>query len=164
MSNQWLGLDIGGANIKVADGDSYARIWPFALWRSPDMLAEQLRSVLAVVPDSAAPLAVTMTGELADCFESKAHGVASILESLQNATVDRKIRVFSVNAEWLSVDDAVAQPREVAASNWMLMMNVLLMWMQAPSRANFYEGVAKKSGSTGRKWSFQEGGPILPNE
>ena len=35
----WLGLDIGGANLKAADGRGWAQIVPFPLWRDPDRLA-----------------------------------------------------------------------------------------------------------------------------
>ena len=70
----WLALDIGGANLKAANGLKYARSVPFPLWRTPERLPEALRSLLASGPPFE-QLAVTMTGELADCFPSKADGV-----------------------------------------------------------------------------------------
>ena len=65
----WLGIDIGGANIKVADGRGFAATYPFALWRKADQLEHELRRVISESPESD-HLITTMTGELADCFES----------------------------------------------------------------------------------------------
>ena len=70
MQRQVLGLDIGGANIKAATADgtfSEARYFP--LWNQSHRLAEVLHDIVDKV--KADFLAVTMTGELADCFESK---------------------------------------------------------------------------------------------
>ena len=75
----WLGLDIGGANLKAADGRGWARSVPFALWRDPQGLAEALATLVESAP-TAERLAVTMTGELCDCFRSKAEGVRHILD------------------------------------------------------------------------------------
>ena len=33
---QWLGFDVGGANIKAAHSSGQARSLPFELWKRPD--------------------------------------------------------------------------------------------------------------------------------
>ncbi len=63
----WLALDIGGANLKVADGRGFAESYSFALWRDPNGLSQQVRTIISEAP-KADHLAVTMTGELADFF------------------------------------------------------------------------------------------------
>src|SRR5437660_44533 len=73
----WLGLDIGGANIKVADGNGFAVSSAFPLWQRPQQLAEVLRRLIAGAP-KADHLAATMSGELADCYVTKADGVQAI--------------------------------------------------------------------------------------
>src|SRR5437667_330128 len=60
---KWLALDIGGANIKTADGDGYAQSYAFAMWRDSARLAQQIRTSIYEAPPSD-HLAVTMTGEL----------------------------------------------------------------------------------------------------
>ena len=45
----WLGIDIGGANLKAADGRGWARSVPFALWRNPQGLARAVRRSLLKV-------------------------------------------------------------------------------------------------------------------
>ena len=76
----FLGLDIGGANLKASDGERRSLSRPFPLWREPDRLADALR-LLVNEFDPPSSLAVTMTGELADCFETKDDGVVLALES-----------------------------------------------------------------------------------
>src|SRR5438477_527135 len=80
----WLGLDVGGANLKLADGHGWAVSRPFLLWREPERLAAAIARLLAEAT-SAAGLVVTMTGELADCFATKREGVHAILEAVQAA-------------------------------------------------------------------------------
>jgi len=113
----WLALDIGGANIKAADGNGYAQSYPFAMWKQSARLAQQLRTVIYEAPPSD-HLAVTMTGELADCFESKAAGVRFILEALNSAADNRHSRIYLVDGRFVSPQVALSSPQLAAAANW----------------------------------------------
>jgi len=113
----WLALDIGGANIKVADGLGYAQSYSFAMWRESSQLAQHLRTAINAAPPSER-LAVTMTGELADCFETKAEGVAFILKALQAGSDNRDTHVYLVDGRLVPTQVAIATPRLAAASNW----------------------------------------------
>ena len=113
----WLALDIGGANIKVADGWEYGRSYPLPLWRERGRLAQQLRLAIADAP-SVDRLAVTMTGELADCFASKAEGVRFIVEAVLAAADRRPVLVYLVDGRLVEPDEAVRIPLQAAASNW----------------------------------------------
>src|SRR5262249_35358507 len=68
-----LGLDIGGANLKLAHSDGTAKTLPFALWKQPRRLPAVLGGAARTVPAFDA-VAVTMTGELCDCFATKREG------------------------------------------------------------------------------------------
>jgi len=114
---QWLGLDIGGANLKVADGLGYAQSRPFALWKEPLRLTQELRTLLAEAP-RADHLAVTMTGELADCFESKTQGVHFILQAVEQAAHGRHTRVYLNNGSLVTLQVAARRPLAAAAANW----------------------------------------------
>ncbi len=114
---RWLALDIGGANLKAADGAGFAVSRPFALWRRSEELPAALAELLAECP-SADRLAITMTGELADCFATKAEGVAAILDSVEQAASGLAIHVYLTDGSWASSADAKAQPLRAAASNW----------------------------------------------
>jgi len=112
-----VGLDIGGANLKVAHSDGVCRSLPFAVWQTPDCLADQLRSLIADwLPCRA--LAVTMTAELADCFSTKTEGVDRILSSIETLAADLPIAVWQTGGEFVSADFARQFPLLTAASNW----------------------------------------------
>jgi probable H4MPT-linked C1 transfer pathway protein len=113
----WLALDIGGANLKAADGQGYAQSYVFALWRDPPALAQHIRTALSEAP-SASHLAVTMTGELADCFESKADGIRFILQAVSSGSDNRHTRVYLVDGRLVASQAALNMPHLAAASNW----------------------------------------------
>jgi (4-(4-[2-(gamma-L-glutamylamino)ethyl]phenoxymethyl)furan-2-yl)methanamine synthase len=112
-----LGLDIGGANLKAATADKRARSVPFPLWKQPDRLPAALAALVAEFPD-ATELAVTMTGELCDCYQTKREGVNAILDAVQHASGGRAIRVWSTDGGFVTVEEARADHMKVAASNW----------------------------------------------
>src|SRR5258708_5796059 len=117
MKGAVLGLDVGGANLKAAHTYGAARSLPFALWKDPGRLAAALHPLLAD-GRAAARLAVTMTGELGDCFESKRDGVAAILDAVEEAAGGLPLRVFTVEGRFLDAASARRSPLQVAAANW----------------------------------------------
>ncbi len=112
-----LGLDIGGANLKAATVDKRAVSVPFALWKQPDRLPAALAEVLSQFPDTT-ELAVTMTGELCDCFETKRQGVHAILAAAQKASGDRPVKVWSSDGVFVTAEEARRDHLKVAAANW----------------------------------------------
>jgi (4-(4-[2-(gamma-L-glutamylamino)ethyl]phenoxymethyl)furan-2-yl)methanamine synthase len=113
----WLGLDIGGANLKAADGRGWGRSVPFALWRQPERLSAALAALVEKAP-AADRIAVTMTGELCDCFKSKAEGVRHILSAIQHVAGPRNARVYLLNGKFATIEEAKEKPHFAAASNW----------------------------------------------
>src|SRR5439155_11434180 len=114
---KWLALDIGGANVKAADGQGYAQAYSFAMWRDSSRLAQQIRTAISEAPPCD-HLAVTMTGELADCFETKESGVRFILQALADGSDNRHARVYLVDGRLVSPQVALTLPQLAAASNW----------------------------------------------
>ena len=112
-----VGLDIGGANVKAADNDGLAVTKPFAIWKEPDQLTTVLRDLLCHFPGADA-IAVTMTAELADCFESKSQGVDEILKAVEMASAGKPVFVWQTGSEFVSVEVAREFPLLVAAANW----------------------------------------------
>lgn len=117
MCAHYLALDIGGANIKAADGCGYADSYPFALWKEPNSLAQQIRSIISDAP-ACDHLVVTMTGELADCFATKADGVKFILKAVAAGSDNRHTRVYRVDGKMVTPVVAANAPLLVAAANW----------------------------------------------
>jgi probable H4MPT-linked C1 transfer pathway protein len=115
--NHVVGLDIGGANLKAAHSDGPCRSKPFAFWQSPETLADELRSLIGDwLPCRA--LAVTMTAELADCFETKAEGVDRILASVESLAGNTPVSVWQTGGEFVSPEFAREFPLLTAAANW----------------------------------------------
>jgi len=113
-----LGLDIGGANLKAATACGVACTVPFALWRHPDGLADALRVLLLSLP-GCSRLAVTMTGELCDCFASKRAGVLAIMDAVSRAAEGRLFSVWLTDGRLVEQEIAREKPDQAAASNWL---------------------------------------------
>jgi probable H4MPT-linked C1 transfer pathway protein len=113
-----LGLDIGGANLKAAHTNGRVISVPFALWKDPSLLPGALARLLADMPP-ADELAVTMTGELCDCFESKRQGVQTILDAVQETAAKTPIRVWQNDGHFTDVEAARRAPLRAAAANWL---------------------------------------------
>jgi probable H4MPT-linked C1 transfer pathway protein len=103
-----LGLDIGGANTKLAGSDGlFAESVYLPLWKNAP-LAELLKRYSAQKPDA---VAAVITGELADCYSSKREGVESIMATVQ--------RAFRCHVHFWGLNGFVwKDPLELAAANW----------------------------------------------
>jgi probable H4MPT-linked C1 transfer pathway protein len=113
-----LGLDIGGANLKAAHTNGRAHSVPFALWKQPALLPDALRQLLSDMP-AADALAVTMTGELCDCFESKSQGVLAILDAVEAVAGRMPLCVWNHEGHLVDVTTARQSPLQVASANWL---------------------------------------------
>jgi len=113
-----LGLDIGGANLKAAHIDGSARLYPFELWKTPNDLPDALRDLIKSMPESDL-LAVTMTGELCDCFENKRRGVRVILDAVKLAAGNIPIQVWTTIGFFKDLEKAKANFLETAGANWL---------------------------------------------
>ena len=122
-----VGLDIGGANIKAADERGQTLSRPFAIWRHPERLTEEVQAILQNYP-GCDQIALTMTAELADCFVTKAEGVRSILRSVedclrdpeqcvgQSATAPERLMVWTTRGHFVDTATARIQTESVAAA------------------------------------------------
>jgi len=124
MNGPIIGWDIGGANVKAARIGRTERSGPatvehpFALWREP----QQLPDVLIQIADRLGPvntMAVTMTAELADCFETKREGVRFLLGAIDRAFPGIDVWVYGVDNAFRPSRAACEHADLVAAANWM---------------------------------------------
>ena len=117
MREDAIGLDIGGANIKVASSSGVGLSRRFELWKQPHKLAAELMALTAQFPGTG-PVAITMTGELCDCFPTKRDGVRYILAAIASVFSEKRIRVWSTEGRFLSLHDALGSPMAIASANW----------------------------------------------
>lgn len=124
-----VGIDIGGANLKLArtDGTSHSSYFP--LWSDHQQLAARLQRLLqqfcSPMSVNDCRLALTMTGEMADCFATRGSGVQAILSHVAAAAPGAQIFVYGVDGSWLSPATASDDPWRVASSNW----HALASWL-----------------------------------
>lgn len=90
MNIDTVGWDIGGAHLKAVALHEDGRIirvtqLPCPLWQGLDRLREALLDISTDIPfDSVRRHAVTMTGELADCFPDRRAGVTALIRAARD--------------------------------------------------------------------------------
>ncbi len=121
-TGQFAGWDLGGAHLKVALAADERRIVrvvqvPCPLWQGLEHLSRAVDSVRDGI-GAATCHAVTMTGELVDLFDNRAQGVARLIEAMAQAFPGDRLLIYGGDAGFLSPEDAVRRPAEVASANW----------------------------------------------
>ncbi len=122
-----IGWDIGGVHLKAARlsfsggrlAEARTAVRYFEMWCERPRLPEALRALRRELGGEAATHAVTMTGELADCFATRAEGVRSILEAARAALEGERLRVWSIEGTFADLPAAHEQPLLFAAANWL---------------------------------------------
>jgi (4-(4-[2-(gamma-L-glutamylamino)ethyl]phenoxymethyl)furan-2-yl)methanamine synthase len=137
----WIGLDIGGANLKAANGRGWACVQPFELWRNPAGLAAALHEMLQSRPRTRG-LVVSMTGELCDAFRTKRDGVRQILSAVEQVADGQDVLVYLVDGRFVSIGQAQELPHLAAASNWHALAQFVCRFVSGRA------GVAVDVGST----------------
>jgi probable H4MPT-linked C1 transfer pathway protein len=113
MNSKVIGLDIGGANTKLASSEgTLIELHYLPLWKNT-----RLPEVLKEIAQRLQPekVAVVMTGELADCFENKEQGILFIKEAVNSAFGSSKVSYINSKGRFQSGIDNI---RELAAANW----------------------------------------------
>jgi probable H4MPT-linked C1 transfer pathway protein len=123
-----IGIDVGGANLKVVSDDGVC-IHSCPLWENAPIttLLEQYAT------RSGELAAVVMSGELADCFENKMDGISFIVKAVKDAFPSA--RFYGTDGRFH--DNAVPQ---LAAANWLASADYL--------RARYPDTVLLDIGST----------------
>ena len=126
------GIDIGGANLKFAlidaglssgvtssygtNVESTGEV-SFPFWTDHLNLVATLNQIREPWPDVDG-IAITMTAELADCFENKRQGVHFIVDAVQRAFPQTDCRFYTTTGELVDANLAKQHWALTAASNW----------------------------------------------
>ncbi|MBC7945568.1 MAG: ATP-grasp domain-containing protein [Burkholderiales bacterium] len=124
-----FGWDVGGAHLKavVLDRDGAVqeaiqrpcRLW-LGLQEFDAALAETLDEL--AFPAASAWHAVTMTGELADCFSSRAEGVKSLAQAISNRLAPARVAFFCGAQGFATAAQLASNAASIAAvasANWL---------------------------------------------
>ncbi len=105
-----LGIDIGGANTKIASDDGkIVELHYIPLWKNTKLPETLLDMARRLKPEKAG---VVITGELADCFPDKENGLSSIIDAVNNAFLD----AYFLDSNGIFTKE---KKRSIAAANWM---------------------------------------------
>jgi probable H4MPT-linked C1 transfer pathway protein len=121
-----FGWDVGGAHVKVSMLDARGEVrdvaqWACALWQGLDHLERTVDLVFERWPearDANTLHAVTMTGEMVDLFEDRAHGVDAIARTLA-ARLPGRLSFYAGEGGWLDASTCGGNWRRVASANWL---------------------------------------------
>jgi len=115
-----VAIDVGGANVKAADGRGWTQAVPFPLWREWRRLPEALADLVG--PVAPRRIVATMTGEIADCYPSRAAGVSYIVDAIVSAAAAIRCidapGIYLLDGRIVAAEAAKAAPLHAAASNW----------------------------------------------
>jgi (4-(4-[2-(gamma-L-glutamylamino)ethyl]phenoxymethyl)furan-2-yl)methanamine synthase len=113
MNSKVIGLDIGGANTKLASSDgTLVELHYLPLWKDT-RLPEVLENIaVRLQPEK---VAVVMTGELADCFKNKEQGIRFIMGAVDSAFSSSKVFYINNKGRFMSKPDKL---KDLAAANW----------------------------------------------
>jgi probable H4MPT-linked C1 transfer pathway protein len=105
-----LGIDIGGANTKVASEDGkIVELHYIPLWKNTKLPQVLLDIACRLKPEKAG---VVITGELADCYPDKETGISTIIDAVNNAFSD----AYFLDSDGIFTKE---KKRSIAAANWM---------------------------------------------
>ena len=121
MTKTTIGLDIGGAHLKLArieDGRVVSvRQIACPLWEGIERLDSALHEVEAVIA-GANVYAITMTAELTEIFESREAGVLAIVQRLRER-LQGELRIFMGLKGFASPEAARGDPLSIASANFL---------------------------------------------
>ncbi|HML14592.1 MAG TPA: H4MPT-linked C1 transfer pathway protein, partial [Xanthobacteraceae bacterium] len=116
-----VGWDIGGVHLKAVRAQD-GRVVDAVQMAAPLRLGTE--SLVQAFAQAAARMGtpewhvVTMTGELADTFESRARGVETLAALAANALAGAPVLIYAGPRGFVPAERAGAHVREVASANW----------------------------------------------
>jgi probable H4MPT-linked C1 transfer pathway protein len=107
-----IGIDIGGANTKIASIDTHvAELHYIPMWKDTSLLQKLNEIAQRLAPSK---VGVVMTGELADCFSDKEQGIKFIIGAVDAAFPNALY--LNNRGKFINRNQDI---RSLAAANWM---------------------------------------------
>jgi probable H4MPT-linked C1 transfer pathway protein len=115
--SMFVGIDVGGANTKIATSDGFVDSLYAPLWQNKACLYDVLPEVNRRFGAEIEAVGAVMTGELSDCFDTKREGVLQIKHAL--ATAFEAPLFFDKNCTFRDGSAVDKDPLAFAATNWL---------------------------------------------
>ena len=121
--NAYIGWDIGGAHLKVAQVDRtgkvvFARQFATPLWQGINILYQSLEQSRKLITEKSVRHAVTITAELVDIFPDRVNGLAQLNQCITSILDKNLILYFSGKSGWVSADSTTEFALQIASANW----------------------------------------------
>lgn len=156
-----IGWDVGGAHLKAClmRGGRVHDVaqWLCPLWQGLPQLDAALAQAAERWPElRQATHAVTMTGEMVDCFAHREDGVRRIAAHLL-AWLDAPVAFFAGDRGWVGGSEVAAHWEHIASANWLATARHVARWATGHHGA----GVLVDVGSTTTDLIAFRGGRVL---
>jgi len=127
----FLGIDIGGANTKIATSDSSLVDSIYApLWQDRAILYDVLRHASARLEDTGMDIegvGVVMTGELCDCFRTRREGVLKIRDMASTIFEGVEVEYLDRSGIFRHGEAIEEDPLAFASTNWLASAKLVSM-------------------------------------
>lgn len=121
--NITVGWDIGGANVKAVFAQDYEILnvhqLGCPLWKGTHVLLECMNTILSSSANTNALHAITMTGELVDCFDDREHGVKAIINEVATKLPSEMTRYYAGEGGFVTANEAVHAHAKISSANWL---------------------------------------------
>jgi probable H4MPT-linked C1 transfer pathway protein len=129
-----IGWDVGGAHLKAClmQGGRVRDVaqWACPLWQGLPQLDIALAQAAERWPALAdATHAVTMTGEMVDCFAHREDGVCRIAARMV-AWLEAPVAFFAGDRGWVAGSEVAANWEHIASANWLATARHVARWAQ----------------------------------
>ncbi len=124
--NYNIGWDIGGAHLKAvvlnSKGDINAIfLQPCPLWQGIVELHHVVNNIKQQLPQGIYRHAITMTGELVDCFADRDDGVQHIIAAMQQLLPNDELFIFAGHAGLINAQQINSTHYQaIASANWLV--------------------------------------------
>ena len=112
-----IGLDIGGAHLKLSDETGVGCEIDFPFWKMQHQFAQQLDGISNQLGRDEL-IGITMTAELADCFDSRQEGVEFIVDCVAERLGHLRPLFYQTDGSLVDTLTAKRNWHLTAASNW----------------------------------------------
>jgi (4-(4-[2-(gamma-L-glutamylamino)ethyl]phenoxymethyl)furan-2-yl)methanamine synthase len=120
-----IGWDIGGAHLKAAVLNPHGQIVQIyqqscPLWKGLMQLVQAVTAITQQLPTATYRHAITMTGELVDCFAHRQDGVQQIIHTMTTLLADVELWIFAGNQGFIPANQVSIQHYDaIASANWL---------------------------------------------
>lgn len=119
----YIGWDIGGAHLKMAQIDKQGKVIsacqiPSPVWMGLDRLNASFTEAKKYFSDNPAYHSITTTAELSDIFSNRRTGLAELVRVISGALKNDAIHFYGGSAGWVDVRHTDQYVHEIASANW----------------------------------------------